>query len=142
MLFEHITFSSYSSVSSNPKKLSYYHHIGNDPLVYRTLSEHFELSAKRYGNREAIVSCHEQKRYTYAEALDKVFVIVYTECMQDCTEKRVPNKKVNRLASGFINIGLNKGDRIGIWSPNSAQWYITLLAAAKAGLVSVNVIYC
>lgn len=68
----HIISSSYSSVSSNPKKLSYYHHIGNDPLVYRTLNEHFEISAKRYGNREAIVSCHEGKRYTYAEALDKV----------------------------------------------------------------------
>lgn len=51
---------------------------------------------------------------------------------------KLPNKQVNRLASGFINIGLNKGDRIGIWSPNSANWYITLLAAAKAGLVSVK----
>ncbi|XP_037048060.1 medium-chain acyl-CoA ligase ACSF2, mitochondrial-like isoform X2 [Bradysia coprophila] len=105
----------YSTVSTNPEKLSYYHHIGNDPLVYRTYAEHFEISAKKYGNREAIVSCHEGKRYTYTEALEKV----------------------NQLASGFINIGLNKGDRIGIWSPNSAQWYITMLAAAKAGLISV-----
>lgn len=53
---------------------------------------------------------------------------------------KISNKQVNHLASGFLRIGLNKGDRIGIWSPNSAHWYITLLAAAKAGLVSVKII--
>lgn len=66
---------SYSTVSSNVEKLSYYHHIGKDPLVYRTFSEHFEISAAKYGNREAIVSCYEGKRYTYTEALEKVFVL-------------------------------------------------------------------
>ncbi|KAJ6649642.1 Medium-chain acyl-CoA ligase ACSF2, mitochondrial [Pseudolycoriella hygida] len=108
----------FSAASPNPKKLSYYHHIGNDPLVYRTLSEHFEISVEKYGNREALVSCYEGKRYTYTEVLDKV----------------------NRLASGFTKIGLSKDDKIGIWSPNSAQWYITLLAASKAGLVSVKIV--
>lgn len=37
-----------------------------------------------------------------------------------------------------MKIGLKKGDRIGIWSPNSAQWYLTMLAAAKVGLISVK----
>ncbi len=61
--------------------------------------------------------------------------------MKISTDRIPNNEKVNQLASGFKNIGLNKGDRIGIWSPNSAQWYITLLAAAKAGLVSVKLFF-
>jgi len=44
---------------------------------------------------------------------------------------------VDVLAGGFLKLGLNPGDRIGIWGPNSRQWYAAELAAAKAGLISV-----
>ena len=46
---------------------------------------------------------------------------------------------VDRLARGLIAAGIDKGDRVGIWAPNSARWTITQYAAAKAGAILVNV---
>ena len=43
-----------------------------------------------------------------------------------------------KLAAGFLNVGLKRGDRIGIWGPNSYEWYLTWLAASKAGLILVG----
>ncbi len=47
--------------------------------------------------------------------------------------------QVDRFAAGLLKLGLNRGDRIAIWAPNTLQWYITLMSAAKAGLISVSV---
>ncbi|MCX7056619.1 MAG: AMP-binding protein [Proteobacteria bacterium] len=47
--------------------------------------------------------------------------------------------KVENLARGFVAAGLQPGDRIGIWAPNCAEWYLTMFAAARAGLILVNV---
>ncbi|GFY53776.1 medium-chain acyl-CoA ligase ACSF2, mitochondrial [Trichonephila inaurata madagascariensis] len=59
------------------------------------------------------------------------------------TEMRASKKKmqikVDRLASGFVALGLKKGDRIGICSPNCYEWPLTQYAAAKAGLILVNI---
>lgn len=41
------------------------------------------------------------------------------------------------MAAGYRRLGLQKGDCIGIWSPNTTEWYLTMMAAARAGLVSV-----
>ena len=46
---------------------------------------------------------------------------------------------MDRLASGLLAVGLKPGDRLGIWGPNSHEWYITQWAAAKAGLILVNI---
>ena len=48
-------------------------------------------------------------------------------------------EEVNSLAAGLLELGLRPGDRIGIWGPNTHQWYLTQFAAAKAGLVLVNI---
>lgn len=53
--------------------LSYYHCIGNDPLVYRTIGQQFARAADKFGDNEAIVSYYEGKRLTYAEAQKKVY---------------------------------------------------------------------
>lgn len=45
---------------------------------------------------------------------------------------------MNKLAAGLRKLGLQNGDFIGIWGPNTVEWYIAFLAVAKAGLVSVN----
>lgn len=45
--------------------------------------------------------------------------------------------QTDELAAAFIKIGLNPGDKIGMWGPNSTTWYLTMLAAARAGLVFV-----
>lgn len=45
--------------------------------------------------------------------------------------------QANKLSLSFAQIGLKRGDTIGIWSPNTANWYVMMIAIAKAGLVSV-----
>lgn len=47
--------------------------------------------------------------------------------------------QADRLASGLLNLGLNKNDCVGIWSPNYEFWYISMLAIARAGLICVNI---
>ena len=47
----------------------------------------------------------------------------------------------NRLAAGLVAIGLEPGDRIGIWGPNTYEWYLTQYAAAKAGLILVRMTF-
>ena len=48
-------------------------------------------------------------------------------------------RRVDDLAAGLMALGLERGDRVGIWSPNTAEWTLTQFATAKAGLVLVNV---
>jgi fatty-acyl-CoA synthase len=49
------------------------------------------------------------------------------------------NERVTRLAAGLVRLGLQPGDRIGIWSPNCAEWVLTQFATARAGLIMVNI---
>ena len=49
--------------------------------------------------------------------------------------------EAEKLAAGFLSLGLRKGDRLGIWGPNTYEWYITQLAAGKAGLILVSVFH-
>ncbi|XP_062547097.1 medium-chain acyl-CoA ligase ACSF2, mitochondrial-like isoform X1 [Armigeres subalbatus] len=100
---------------TNERNQSYIHHIGKDPLVYRNVGQHLRLAAEKYPNNEALVSCHENKRFTYSEALEKA----------------------DRIAASFYQLGLKKGDRVGIWAPNGSQFYLSSLAAARAGMISV-----
>ena len=46
---------------------------------------------------------------------------------------------VDKLAAGLLTLGLQPGDRIGIWSPNNSEWVLTQFATAKAGLILVNI---
>ncbi len=48
-------------------------------------------------------------------------------------------REVDRLAAGLLTLGLDPGDRIGIWSPNNSEWVLTQFASAKAGLILVNI---
>ncbi|RLJ59168.1 fatty-acyl-CoA synthase [Litoreibacter meonggei] len=52
-------------------------------------------------------------------------------------------RQVDRLAAGFLNLGLAKGDRVGIWSPNRVEWLLTQFATARIGaiLVCINPAY-
>ena len=98
-------------------KWSYASGTTTEPLSGYTLGQLIDRSAEKYGNREALISRHQNLRKTFSE--------VKTDA--------------EKLGAGLVNLGLNKGDRIGIWGPNSYQWYQTQMAAAKAGLVLVNV---
>lgn len=89
---------------------------GTQPMVGLTMGQLVNRSADKYHDREAIVSCHQGVRKTFAEL----------------------KGDIDRLAAGFISLGLRRGDRIGIWGPNTYEWFITQFAVGKAGLVLVN----
>jgi fatty-acyl-CoA synthase len=87
------------------------------PLIEQTIGAFFDMIAGRFPDKEALVSCHQQLRYSYREL----------------------QAESNRLASALLGLGLQPGDRLGIWSHNNAQWLMTQLATAKTGIVLVNI---
>jgi fatty-acyl-CoA synthase len=97
--------------------LSYAHGACPDPLLGETIAENLERTAARVPDANALISCHQGARYTYAQF----------------------NRAVDRIASGMIAAGLGKGDRAGVWSPNRAEWVLTQYATAKAGVILVNI---
>jgi fatty-acyl-CoA synthase len=98
-------------------KQSYAHGASNVPLLGETIGTHFDNTARRCGDREALVVRHQNIRWTYGELKDRV----------------------DAFAAGLLALGLGPGERIGIWSPNNAEWVITQFATAKAGLILVNI---
>lgn len=87
------------------------------PLIAQTIGQFFDAMAVRQGAREALVCRHQGLRYTYAQL----------------------HAEVRRLASALLGLGLEKGDRIGIWSHNNAEWVLMQFATAQVGLVLVNI---
>lgn len=90
--------------------------MGVTPLVYRTIGQQLQMTSDLYPNRECIVSCHEKTRYTFPEVLEKA----------------------DRLAASFRNLGLEKGDRVGLVAPNVVMWYLTAMACARSGCILVG----
>ncbi len=86
-------------------------------LIEQTIGANFESTVAAYGENEALVEFASGRRWTYAEL----------------------DRDVNALARGLIGAGIAKGDRVGIWSPNCAEWTIAQYATAKAGAILVNV---
>ena len=97
--------------------LSYIHGPSHIPLLGETIGAMLDRTTATYGDNEAIVSCEQGIRYTYAEL----------------------RTQVERAARGFLSLGVERGTRIGIWSANSAEWLITQYAAAKTGAILVNI---
>jgi fatty-acyl-CoA synthase len=96
---------------------SYAHGVSDVPLLGETIGANLERTVGRFADREAVVSCHQDVRLTYAE-LDAA---------------------VNRLASGLLAAGIAKGERVGIWAPNCAEWVVVQFATAKVGAILVNI---
>jgi fatty-acyl-CoA synthase len=99
------------------KEISYASGASDKPLLGDTIGDKFDEIASKYPEREAIVSIHQNIRFTYNELA----------------------QKVNSLAKAFISSGFKKGHRIGIWSSNNVEWLITQYAAAKAGVILVTI---
>ena len=87
------------------------------PLIEATIGDFFADMARRQGEREALVSRHQGLRYTYTGL----------------------HRAARQLASALLGLGLEKGDRIGIWSHNNAEWVLMQLATAQVGLILVNI---
>ncbi len=97
-------------------KMSYVHGAVATPLLGETIGAALHRAARVAGARLALISRHQNIRMTYAEL----------------------DAEVSRIAAGLLALGLARGDRIGIWSPNNAEWLLTQYAAARAGLILVT----
>nr|XP_036225303.1 medium-chain acyl-CoA ligase ACSF2, mitochondrial-like [Bactrocera oleae] len=106
-----------AAVKGHDSHPAHLHYIGKQPLVYRSVGQELERAVAEYGTTESIVSCHEQKRYTFRSLIEDV----------------------DRIAAGLLKLGLQQGDHVGIWAPNNMHWYLTMFGAARAGLVSVGI---
>jgi fatty-acyl-CoA synthase len=97
--------------------LSYVHGASDTPFIGDTIGVHFDRMVGRFAERHALIVRHQQIRWTYREL----------------------KQQVDAFAAGLLALGFKRGDRVGIWSPNSAEWVITQFATAKAGLILVNI---
>ena len=86
-------------------------------LIEETIGANFARIAREHAGREALVEVATGRRWTYAEL----------------------DRDVDALARGLLGAGIAKGDRVGIWSPNCAEWTIVQYATAKIGAILVNV---
>jgi fatty-acyl-CoA synthase len=87
------------------------------PLLGETIGQCLDRITAAFGDREALVSCQQNVRYTYREL----------------------HAEAERIARGLLALGVAHGDRVGIWSANRAEWVVMQQAAAKAGAVLVNI---
>jgi fatty-acyl-CoA synthase len=95
------------------------HALGSDavPLLEETIGTNLDRTIDEFGERDALVSCTQDLRFTYAQL----------------------GTAVDELARGLLAAGLERGDRIGIWSPNCAEWVLVQYATARIGVILVNV---
>jgi fatty-acyl-CoA synthase len=106
-----------TDVSTLSKDLSYVSGTSVRPLLGVTIGAAFDRAVARWGNRNALVVRHQNIHWSYDELAERV----------------------DSLAAGLLSYGLRPGDRVGIWSPNRAEWVVTQFATAKAGLILVNI---
>jgi fatty-acyl-CoA synthase len=96
---------------------SYVSGTSEKPLLGDTIGDNLDRAVEAFGDREALVEFATGRRWTYRQLADEV----------------------NAVAHGLIDLGVGKGDRVGIWAPNCAEWTFTQYATAKIGAVLVNI---
>jgi len=94
---------------------SYYCGASTTQIIYETIGGYFDRVANEHPNNPALVLRHQNVDWTYSEL----------------------QQRVDQLAAGLISLGIEPGDRVGIWGPNSAEWVLTQLATAKMGAIMV-----
>jgi fatty-acyl-CoA synthase len=87
------------------------------PLIESTIGAFLDDVARRWAQRDALIVAHQGIRWTYRELA----------------------ARVDALAASLLALGLEPGDRVGIWSQNCSEWVLTQFATAKAGLILVNI---
>ena len=98
-----------------PKGHSYLCGQASEPLLYETIGACVDRIAAEHGEREALVVRHQDVRWTFAEYRDRI----------------------DDLAAGLLAVGIEPGDRVGIWAPNRVEWCLTQFATAKIGAIMV-----
>ncbi|SDJ94224.1 fatty-acyl-CoA synthase [Nonomuraea maritima] len=97
--------------------LSYSSATAETPLLGETIGANLERTVARFADREALVDVPTGRRWTYAQL----------------------DADVDDLARALLARGVGKGDRVGIWAPNRAEWVLVQYATAKIGAILVNV---
>ncbi len=97
--------------------LSYSHGASAQPLLGETIGDNLRRIAGRYPASDAMVDVPAGRRWTYAQL----------------------DADTDDLASGLLTLGIQKGDRVGIWAPNCAEWVLLQYATAKIGAILVNI---
>ena len=97
--------------------LSYVNGASTRPLLGQTIGAAFDAACTAHPDVPALISRHQKIRWTYGQM----------------------KERVDALAAGLLALGLEPGDRVGIWAPNCAEWALTQFATAKAGLILVNI---
>lgn len=87
------------------------------PLRRQTIAQTLDLAVADHPDREALIESSSDRRWTFRQLL----------------------REVESLALGLQGLGIGKGDRVGIWAPNCAEWIFTQFATAKLGAILVNV---
>ncbi len=87
------------------------------PLLEQTIGENLADTVRRFGASEALIVPFQAVRLTYSELA----------------------REVDKVARGLLAAGLEKGDRVGIWSPNNAEWVLVQYATAQVGVILVNI---
>ena len=98
-------------------QLSYSHGASDVSLLGETIGVNFDRAVARWGGQPGLISCAQGVNWTYAQL----------------------GERVDAFAAGLLALGLQPGERVGIWSPNKAEWIVTQFATAKAGLILVNI---
>jgi fatty-acyl-CoA synthase len=102
-------------MSNIPRGKSYLCGQANEPLLYETIGACVDRIAATYPDKEALVVRHQDIRWTFSEY----------------------KAEIDALAAGLISLGVEPGDRVGIWSPNRVEWCLTQFATAKIGAIMV-----
>ena len=87
------------------------------PLLDDTIGANLDRTVAAFGDRDALVDRARGRRWTYRQFADEV----------------------NAVAFGLVDLGVEQGDRVGIWAPNCAEWTFTQYATAKIGAILVNI---
>ena len=106
-----------ASTGSTTQQWSYTSGTSSVPLLGLTIGDQFDQTVSRYPDNPALISRHQNIRLTYREL----------------------QALVNQCAKGLLHLGIQKGQRVGIWAPNRAEWCITQFATAKLGVILVNI---
>jgi fatty-acyl-CoA synthase len=96
---------------------SYMHGASDQSMIGDTIGVHFDRTVARFGDRPGLIVRQQGISWTWSELA----------------------AHVDAFAAGLVALGLQPGDRVGIWSPNNAEWIITQYATAKAGVILVNI---
>jgi fatty-acyl-CoA synthase len=98
-------------------QISYDHGVSDKKLLGEAIGAFFDRAVETWRDREALVVRQQNVRWSWGEL----------------------GRRVDDLAAGLLSLGLERGDRVGIWAPNRSEWTLAQFATAKAGLILVNV---